>query len=238
MPQNIAIAPVGRLDCHVENYQWEFARTQAAEIDAHWERLRADRPALYNGRVLLMHKWEIARGDHAGILRTRHFETDFKNFIAWRDFGFADARVRNCFSMAALRGSDGAYVLGIMGEHTSNAGMIYFPAGTPDPDDIVDGRLDLAGSALRELAEETGLDAGQMQVAADWSIVDAGPRLGCMKLVQADVDAATLQARIGAFLARQKQPELSAVHLVRTRADIVPARMSDFMIAWLEAHLP
>jgi hypothetical protein len=35
--------------------------------------------------------------------------------------------------MAALRGADGAFLLGEMAPHTTNGGQIYFLAGTPDP---------------------------------------------------------------------------------------------------------
>ena len=56
--------------------------------------------------------------------------------IAWRDWGFPDRAVRNCFSAGAIRASDGAFVLGVMGAQTANAGKIYFPAGTPDPSDV------------------------------------------------------------------------------------------------------
>ena len=235
----ISITSVQSLACSVETYDWAFAREHEARIDAYWEKLRAERPSLYNGRVLLMHDWRITDEGHGAVLHSRHFETGFKSFIGWRDFGFPDPSVRNCFSMAALRSADGAFLLGVMGAHTSNAGLIYFPAGTPDPGDVASGgKLDLAGSAVRELLEETGLDAAQMDIAPDWSAVDAGPRLACMKLIQAREDAAALCARADRFIAAQNQPELSALHVVRTRADLVPALMPDFMLAWLEANLP
>ena len=54
---------------------------------------------MYDGRVFLMQRWSIENK----TLRGKHFETDFSAFMAWRDFGFPDQNVRNCFGMAALR---------------------------------------------------------------------------------------------------------------------------------------
>ena len=107
-----------------------------------------------------------------------YFEVDFASFLAWRDWGFPDKDVFNGFGMGALRASDGAFVLGEMGEHTANAGRIYFPSGTPDLDDIRGDALDIAGSVARELEEETGLTPADYQADADWHcVVIPAPRL-------------------------------------------------------------
>lgn len=220
------------LECRVEPFDWRFAHDEAARIDAHWDALRAERPSLFNGLVLLSQGWRF----EDGVLRTLHFETGFKNFIAWRDFGFPDPNVRNSFAMAALRGADGAWLVGEMAGHTSTAGQIYFPAGTPDPNDVCGGAVDLGASALRELEEETGLTVEDVDVSAGWSVIEAGPRLGCMKVMQARVGADELAARINEWLDTQDQPELARMHVVRERAGIDPARMPAFMCAWLEAQ--
>ena len=114
-------------------------------------------PQLWNGRVLLG-RHPVFAGSH---LTAGYFETDFASFLAWRDWGFPDRDVFNGFGMGALRCADGAFVLGEMGQHTSNAGRIYFPSGTPDLDDVRDGALDISGSVARELEEETGLVPGE-----------------------------------------------------------------------------
>ena len=151
---------VAELDLAFEPARWAFAERHAASIAAHWARLRKTKPALFNGRVLLLGRRAIeSRPDGALKLRGAYFETDYADFLAWREFGYPGEPVDNCFSMAALRGADGAFLLGEMAPHTYNAGQIYFPAGTPDPTDIFDGKVDLDASARRELFEETGVEA-------------------------------------------------------------------------------
>ena len=72
------------LDLSLGHSIGRFARERRAEIDAHFEKLRQEKPAMWNGRVLLMHSFEVAES----ALRGDYFETDFASFVAWRDFGF------------------------------------------------------------------------------------------------------------------------------------------------------
>jgi 8-oxo-dGTP pyrophosphatase MutT (NUDIX family) len=135
--------------------------------------------------------------------------------------------------MAALRGSDGAFLLGEMAHHTINAGQIYFPAGTPDPTDVFGGRVDLEASARRELLEETGVDASEAAIEGGWTVVFADRRIACMKLMTLAVPAARAKARIEAYLARDPHAELSRMHIVRSPCDIddsrVPVFVSDYL---------
>ena len=94
------------------------------------------------GRVLLLNQHIIADA----TLRGTCFETDYASFLAWRDWHFPDHTVKNFFAAGVVRSSDDAYLLGEMATHTAAAGSIYFPCGTPEPDDLVAGKADLLGS--------------------------------------------------------------------------------------------
>lgn len=222
---------VSALDLVVEPWEWPFAEERRAEIAAHFEFKQREKPAIWNGRVLLGRN-PVFSGER---LSAGYFETDFASFLAWRDWGFPDATVFNGFGMGALRCADGAFVLGEMGQHTSNAGRIYFPSGTPDLDDISDGAVDIAGSVARELAEETGLAPADYEGEAHWHCVYTGPALAMIRLLHVDMPGDALRARIEANLAVQRQPELSAIHLVRGTRDLRPS-MPRFVTAFIEAQ--
>ena len=165
---------VTTLDLRVEPWPWPFAAARRAEIDSHFEAKKRKLPGLWNGRVLLGRNPRFADL----LFGAEYFETDFASFLAWRDWGFPDPDVFNGFGMGALLSNDGAFALGEMGGHTANAGRIYFPAGTPDLDDVrTDARgkmLDIEGSVAREVEEETGLAPSDYRADPHWDCVFTG----------------------------------------------------------------
>ncbi len=226
------------IDYRVEQKPWRFAIDEAHAIDRHWDKLTAQNPRLYNGRVFLMHRMSVEDHDGRRVLRGAGFEVDYKAFIAWRDFGTPDREVCNCFAMAALVSADGAFVLGRMNAQTANPGRIYFPSGTPDPHDrLEDGTIDLAGSVLRELAEETGLAAQDVAIEPGWTLVLCGPRVACMRTVRSPLAAAELEARFAAFVAGDPYPELDGLHSVFSERDLDAERMPDFTLRYLRYAL-
>jgi len=227
-----AIHRVTTLALKVAPWRWPFAQERRAEIDAHFASAQREKPRLWNGRVL-MGREPVFEGPR---LSASYFETDFASLLAWRDWGFPDRAAFNGFGMGALRCADGAFVLGEMSSHTANAGRIYFPGGTPDLDDVFDGTLDIAGSVARETEEETGLKPSDYRAAPYWDCVVTGPAIAMIKTLHVDMPGEDLRARIEANLARQAQPELAALHLIRTRGDLND-RMPPFVIAFLEEHL-
>ena len=134
------------------------------------------------------------------------------------------------------QGTDIAFLLGVMSGHTANAGDIYFAAGTPDPNDIMGGAVDLESSVMRELKEETGIVREDVTIESGWTALPYGQRIALMKIVQARESAAVLGERIRGFLASQKQPELSDVHVVRGMDDLRPT-MPPYVATFLASRL-
>ncbi len=169
----------------------------------------------------------------ARVLEVDFFETRFSRFLAWRDFGFPGDEVYNCFAMPALRSLDGAYLLGEMGPGHSVAGLLYFPAGTPDPSDVVGDRVDLAGSVVRELAEETGFYIEPAALKPGWRVIRDCRRVACMKLIDWPLTSAQMIAEAERFIASEEAPELSRVHMIAEASQVDDWRIPLFMRAFL-----
>ena len=222
---------IRRLELAFVPRPWQFAMDRRAEIARHFDELQRAKPAMWNGRILLLNEHAIA----GEVFRGTYFETDYASFIAWREWGFPDPTVKNCFSLGALRGSDGGFLLGVMSSHTLNAGKVYFPAGTPEPGDITDGTVDLAGSIRREVAEETGLDPGAYEAEESWYCVPHRAQVAQIKVLHVRESAAALRRRILAHLEREAQPELADIRIARGVADLDPM-MPPYVAAFLKSR--
>jgi 8-oxo-dGTP pyrophosphatase MutT (NUDIX family) len=228
----LAIHRVTQLDLKCGAWTWPFAIERRADIDAHFAHQQIEKPRLWNGRVLLGRN-PVFSGDR---FSADYFETDFASFLAWRDWGFPDKSVFNGFGMGALRGNDGVFVLGEMAAHTANAGRIYFPAGTPDLDDLRDGMVDIPGSVAREVEEETGLTTADYRADEHWDCVVSGAAVAIIRILSVAMSGEALRAKIEANLAEHTSRELSAIHLVRDVSDFT-ATMPRFVTAFIEAKL-
>jgi 8-oxo-dGTP pyrophosphatase MutT (NUDIX family) len=227
--ESLKIVPLERAEIKVEPWEWEFAVSRRAEIDRHFAARRQRQPALWNGRVLLLKNYRIDNR----VLSGSSFETDFASFMAWRDWDFPDRGVFNVFAMAAVRAADGGYLLGEMADHTASAGQLYFPCGTPDPQDVAAGMLDLDGSAGRELFEETGIEIGALAARPGWALVRERNFIALIKRLIASENAQELRARIRRYLALSTQPEFSDIRIVRGHGDLT-AQIPAFVVAFLE----
>jgi len=222
------VVRIERLELAFAPRVWPFAQSRRAEIDAHFARRKAERPSLWNGQVLMLYEHAV----NGAVFRGSYLQTDYASFISWIDWGMPEAGVYDSFSQGALRSADGAFLFGVMGDHTAQAGKIYFPAGTPDLSDVKGTTVDLAASVWREVEEETGLTAANLDAEPGWHTVFAGPQIAHLKIMQARDDAVSLRARILEFMARQDPPELDDIRIVRSLADLDP-KMLPFVPVFL-----
>jgi 8-oxo-dGTP pyrophosphatase MutT (NUDIX family) len=102
------------------------------------------------------------------------------------------------------------------------------PGGSTSPpefhvlSDVEGARVDLARSLVREVKEETGLAAAELDAQAGWTTVLAGARIAQIKILQGREPAASLRARILSHLARDAQPELADMRVVGGPGDFDP----------------
>ncbi|MCJ2030041.1 NUDIX hydrolase [Methylobacterium sp. J-043] len=229
-----SLTPLERVSARRVEHDWAWARDNAEAIDCNWERRRVDTPGLFDGPVYLASGCAIADGSCEASL----FEVRYSRFLAFRDAGVPDALVANAFAAIVPHSRDGAVLLGVMGAHTANAGQIYFPCGTPDPGDLRDdGTVDLAGSAARELLEETGLTLPE-GAAEEWVLLRGDGQLAFLRPVHFDGSAETLKTRIESHRGPEDEPELARSVIARSRADIDAARMPGFVQAYLASIFP
>lgn len=221
---------ISEIEATLADGPWPYAELNRAAIDAAWAAWTEENPSLFNGTVLLIQSHGIA----GGVVTARYRPVPFADFLHYMRHGAPDGVTRNGFALAGLVGSDGTLVMGVMGAHTANAGKIYFPGGTPDLNDVVDGRVDLAGSVARELEEETGLTPAELRFDPGFWLYEDEKRLAFVKIVRSPLTGTALRDTIRQRLAAQPEPELADIHLVRTVADLVPDRMPAFQLAFAE----
>jgi 8-oxo-dGTP pyrophosphatase MutT (NUDIX family) len=228
----VEIVHLRGIDARFEAARWDFADDRRPEIEAFWAESIATNPDLFNGTVLLQHRWTL----DDGVYRAAYSPVDYASFIAWPRLGKPGAPRRNGFAMPALRAADGPFLLGVMGPRTYNAGKIYFPAGTPDMDDVTaDGRVDLAGSMVRELIEETALRRDEFEIAPDWTLALDSHRAAFLREARVAYPAEEARRLIRGRLASETDQELSDIAIVRRPEDIDEARTPGFAAVYMRA---
>ena len=157
-PPERTVFPVTYIDLRILEGEHPFHTEQKPAVQENWTKEVAANPALFDGRMILQHRLSVSEEGIVG----EGYVIPFSTFMWWRKQvprkeGF------HLFAYAVLETRDGALVAIRMGEHTANAGQVYFAAGSFEEIDVVDGRCDIEGNMRREVLEETGLD---LRVAA------------------------------------------------------------------------
>lgn len=203
--------PISSFDLRLHAGAWSFAEAEKSGIAEHWRRLADANPRIWNGDVLICAGAQVTDG----VLTGRFIKTDYASFVAWRDWGWPDKSVSNVFGSAIVHTADNALLYGRMAPHTLNAGKIYPPGGSLEMKDVTaDGRVDVMGSLIRELAEETGLDATNAEKAELLAVFD-GPRLSVAQVFRFAQPADTLAEEVRRYLRDGHEDELSDIEIVK-----------------------
>lgn len=217
-----AVLPIASTDLRLVTGSWPIDEETRARIDSHWEDAIARNPKLWNGTVL----GTLAPGLPGGlaladgVLSGTALEWEFKQFLAWRDWGFPELGIRNLFGSALILSADGALLYGRMAPSTAVAGWIYPPGGSLEPRDVhADGTIDVVRSIEIELGEETGLSATDAAVDGMFAAFDGG-RVSIGRVLRFDAPAVELRNAIRATLAAQDHPELDEIVVVRRAGDL------------------
>jgi hypothetical protein len=83
MMESPSVFRVDRVELSFKPKPWAFAIERRAAIDAYFAALQREKPALWNGRVLLMHHQRVSGGVFSG----EYLETDYASFAAWAAWG-------------------------------------------------------------------------------------------------------------------------------------------------------
>lgn len=208
--------PITSLDLHLHSGSWAFAEAERPRIVEHWRKLADDNPRIWNGDVLI-----CAQAGIVGTTLSGHLlKTDYASFVAWRDWGWPDKSVSNLFGSAIVFSSDGALLYGRMAGHTLNPGKIYPPGGSLEMKDVTtDGRVDVMGSLMRELEEETGLKAGDAERGELLAVFD-GPRLSVAQVFRFSRSVQALAEEVRHYLRNGHEDELSDVEIISAASDV------------------
>jgi 8-oxo-dGTP pyrophosphatase MutT (NUDIX family) len=212
------VMPVSGVSARLLPGAHPVAELERDAIASVWGRALAQKPAMFDGRVLLGESVRVADGRLEVTFRETGFST-----LVWLRTRPQERRVWNVFGAAVVTSSDGAALLGRMARHTANAGQLYFPCGTPDREDVRGETVDIEGAILRELEEETGL-APPLVVPTECAVaVFDGPLVGYLRRFDCALDADVMGRSVRDWLARDPHAELEDVVLARSRAELDPS---------------
>ncbi|QND53588.1 NUDIX hydrolase [Phyllobacterium sp. 628] len=195
-----------------------------AEIAANWARESAANPSLFDGSFFMAVQADIADDVFQAIYK----RTTFATMMHWKRNTSTD-KPWHIFSVGVIVSSDNKLIAGQMGQTTSVAGRVYFPAGSFDQNDLVGDRLDFDGNAVREVAEETGLDLIQASRRDEMAyLVTANRSIAVFRRYYFSQTADELLASIRATIASQADPELDDVRAVAAAGEMGEATPRTF----------
>ncbi len=138
------------------------------KINKYWDKLASEGRQYFNGEIFSLKKIKEKK-DGIKILMLR---TSFAHYLYARksekDLGVYS--LKTVFSSCLIITNDEKILLGKMGKHTSLAGRYQLIGGGLDDNDLKDNIFDMKHSAIKELNEELGIDAGNKHIVRKMKI--------------------------------------------------------------------
>ncbi|HEV7252320.1 MAG TPA: NUDIX hydrolase [Mesorhizobium sp.] len=209
------IFAVNEIDVSVDAAPHPFESENLAAIDENWRRETRFNPALFDGRIAL-----LSQLDYSGRrLVGRCHVARYASFMLWRRLR-PIPQIEHTFAHAVPVAADGALLAIRMAAHTVNGGRVYFAAGSFEPEDFRDGRVDVMSNMLREVREETGLDLSGLPGDPIFHAFSSGAGTALFRRFFLPEPADALAARVEAFIAADPQAEVSGAVVIRDADDL------------------
>lgn len=222
------ILPVDEIDVVLDPSPHPFERNKAEAIAKNWQREIIATPALFDGTVVLLSEL----GYTGGRLFGRCHAVRYSTFMYWRTDRVGT--VAHAFAHPMLVTKDNALIAIRMGTHTVNAGRVYFAAGSFEPEDFPDSRVDAHGNMVREVMEETGLDISCVRRGERHYALATERGTVIFRRYFLDANADEIAARIRDFVAGEAEPEIEEPVIIRKANDLPDGLMPHMqpMIDW------
>ncbi|MGX5850482.1 hypothetical protein ACWGTO_25705 [Mesorhizobium sp. PL10] len=229
LPRNV-ILPVDEIDVRLDPGPHAFERDNQVAIEENWRREIAAKPALFDGTVVLLSA--LAWGDNRLVGRCHAVK--YSTFMLWRQ-NRQGTGAEHAYGHAMLVAGDNALVAIRMGPHTVMAGRVYFAAGSFEPIDFRDGRVDVDFNMIREVREETGLDLTTAARGRRYHALSTSTGTVLFRRYHVDEPASEIARRISAFVATEADPEIEGPVIIRHAADL-PEGLAPHMKPLVEWH--
>ncbi len=223
------VVPVSEIEVRLDPTPHPFELANAEAIEANWRREVSANPALFDGTIVLLS--EVSYED--GRLVGRCHAVRYATLLEWRRNRPAGAE--HAYAHAALVSSDGALIAIRMGAHTANPGVVYFAAGSFEPEDFRDGLVDTAANMEREVREETGLRISDARFDDSYCLFSRDAMTVIFRRYHLDEPAEQIARRISDFVAGEAEPEIEGPVIIRNRDDL-PEGLAPYMRAIVDWH--
>ncbi|TPW33145.1 NUDIX hydrolase [Martelella alba] len=178
----------------------------SAAIEANWEREKAENPHLFNGSLLNLHAATL----EAGRIAARAYVIPYAYHLWWRRQTPRPASLHT-FAMAMMISGEGDVIAIRMSQTTANPGKVYCASGSLEPEDIIDGKVDIEANMRREVGEETGLDLADFEAGDTLYCARDNACLMFYRFFRSPLSTEAIIAKIHAHMQVDEEKEIDGV---------------------------